>query len=678
MRTKVTLVLIFLNVALFFFIFKFERHWRTEAAFLESRRRVLGAETADIRSIAVRSAAAGGSYQLERKRDGWSLTSPLDWPANPNAVSSIISELQLLDHETSFGTKGLAKIGQSLADYGLDHPKLTVAFTSGDPAGPGGPPPPTILRIGDTSKDGNRAYLLSPDGATIHVVGRSLLDRLTQPLDQLRADSLLTVPVFEARSLRVETANPDQVRGTAGGGARVRIRRENSARWTFDTPITARASKAAVEVVIGQLNGMHPKTFNPPAPATLPSVAPALRVALEGNGRYETLFLGEPVPPAATPAPTPAPAPARPPAPATETEYYAQLENRSALFTVMVPNDLIEKLRNAPEKLRETRILDFDVPAVTSITLGSPAQPTAAPVTLQRLEIAANAAESGAWQVVRRGEGTQGPQTTAAERAAVQALLERLGQLAARAFVSDNPSSAELENWGFNRPEREITLTLARPAGGAVAPGGPAAAAANTTVVLRLGTDAARRVYARAGSATEPGSSIYAVDVNLARDFPVEASAWRDRTIPLVPANGRITALKFTELASQRVVLETALEAGGQPPAAAGAPNPEAVLKAVKLLPQLRARRFRAEPFSSEDRTWKFQLELKISLPGGTAAEQVETRTLFLSERQGGAEQLAGTKEAEFTFELEQPLLDALWPLLEGQRDPGPAPAPTK
>ena len=29
MRTKVTLILVFLNVALFLFIFKFERGWRT-------------------------------------------------------------------------------------------------------------------------------------------------------------------------------------------------------------------------------------------------------------------------------------------------------------------------------------------------------------------------------------------------------------------------------------------------------------------------------------------------------------------------------------------------------------------------------------------------------------------------------------------------------------------------
>ena len=86
MRTKVTLVLVFLNVALFFFIFKFERNWRTERASLEARRRVLGPEAADIRSLTVRN-PAGVLYTLNRAGETWQLAQPLDWPANPAAVS---------------------------------------------------------------------------------------------------------------------------------------------------------------------------------------------------------------------------------------------------------------------------------------------------------------------------------------------------------------------------------------------------------------------------------------------------------------------------------------------------------------------------------------------------------------------------------------------------------------
>ena len=96
MRTKVTLVLIFLNVALFFFIFKFERNWRTEAASREARRRVLGPEAADIRTLEVRNIAPGASFSLQRNRDTWLLTKPVEWPANPHAASAISTTTNLI------------------------------------------------------------------------------------------------------------------------------------------------------------------------------------------------------------------------------------------------------------------------------------------------------------------------------------------------------------------------------------------------------------------------------------------------------------------------------------------------------------------------------------------------------------------------------------------------------
>eukprot|EP01034_Spumella_vulgaris_P015987 gene15987-20424_t len=130
MRTKVTLVLLFLNVALFFFIFKFERNWRTERASLEARHRVLGAEAADIRTLVVKN-PAGTVYALKRTGETWQLTAPLDWPANPAAVSLIVNDLQFLKDETSFAVADLKANGQSLADYGLEKPKLTVTFTAG-------------------------------------------------------------------------------------------------------------------------------------------------------------------------------------------------------------------------------------------------------------------------------------------------------------------------------------------------------------------------------------------------------------------------------------------------------------------------------------------------------------------------------------------------------------------
>ena len=115
MRTKVTLVLVFLNVALFFFIFKFERAWRTDEQMRDVSRRVLGPEVFDLRSLTVTAAAPGASFSLDRRNGKWWLVQPLEWPASEPAANSIVQALQLLENENSFPTKDLAKNGMSLA-----------------------------------------------------------------------------------------------------------------------------------------------------------------------------------------------------------------------------------------------------------------------------------------------------------------------------------------------------------------------------------------------------------------------------------------------------------------------------------------------------------------------------------------------------------------------------------
>ena len=667
MRTKVTLVLIFLNVALFFFIFKFERNWRTEAASREARRRVLGPEAADIRSLEVTSTAVGGSFSLERTRDTWFLTKPLDWPANPHAASTIVHELQLLEHETAFAVADLPKNNLSLADYGLEKPKIIVTFSSRDPAVPGGAPRPTTeLRIGDTTKDGKRLYVLSPDRQRVHIVNRSLVDSLSIPLEQLRADTLLSVRVFEARSLRVvQTASADPARGgTPAPGMRVTVRRDGT-RWTFEAPHTARASKTAVELVINELNALRAKSF--PSAAPSPAAAPVLRITIEGNNRHETFFIGEPVTAAATALsrPTePRGEPAASPALIT-TEYYAQLEGRNAIFTVAMSPQLLDALRNAQTALRETRILEFDASAVTKIELSSPMQPNQALLTLQRLEPppgqAANVAPP--WQIVRRGDGAQGPQTLPADRGAVQRLLEQLSLLSAKTFKSDAPTGADLEEWGFNRPSREIALTLA---------------GSTTPLVLRIGTDANRSAfYARVGTPTDAGTSIYQISPEIEQYLQLSPPAWRDRAVtePL-PATARINAFKLTDLESKQVLFETAVDATGEPSTAPR--DPKAVKDVITALRALRAKEFVPGGFAEritaagDERPWRFQLDAAITLPGAAGAEQARTLTLFFTERLGGTQMFAGSKELDTVFSLEQPLVDALWSLAYGSRDPGP------
>ncbi|MBI5381640.1 MAG: DUF4340 domain-containing protein [Opitutae bacterium] len=646
MRTKVTLVLLFLNVALFFFIFYLRPQWLTEERLKETRSNVLPSEAANIQALEI--VAGTQTVRLVKRGETWALTQPFDWPANPHAVSPILNALQFLKHETSFAVADLAKNGQSLASYGLEKPTLTVTIVTGAPAG--AEPPRLTLRIGDTTKDGNRLYVLSPDGKRIHVVERSLAESLTLPLEQLRSDELLTIQVFEVRSfnLEVRAANPQSV----SPANRIRLRHDGN-RWLFETPITARASKTATELAIKDLNGLRVKSFvpQPPAPELNPATSPTLRVTLEGNNRRETLLLGGQLPAAPTAAGA---------KPADAHEFYGQMEARegkpSVIFTVLVKDDLIKALRKAQDELRERRLFEFEPAAVTAITLRAPDAPE---LMLQRLESAAGS-ESTPWQIVRR-DGAQAPVTQPADRGAVQRLLEKLGQLAARDFLNDAPTSADIEGWGFNRPVREIAVTTAN-AGSAAAP---------VTTTLKIGVGPARGATAFASFGNPP--YVYAIDAEILRDLPVELRAWRDRRLRELPAGAQITGLKLTEPATKAVLLEKTL--------APATPPDAAVQKLLEPLRSLRAQAFVADRFTptanvaGEERPWKYQLDLTVTLVGGASA-QTTTSTLFFTERLGGGTQLAGSPDLDAVFEIEQPLLDALWTITYGPHDPGPVTSP--
>jgi hypothetical protein len=627
MRSKVTLVLLFLNVALFFFIFYFERDWRIERATREARRRVLGAEAANIRELEVVSTVPGASFSLEKRGDAWFLTKPVEWPANPNAVSPILNQLQFLERVTSFSTRDLEKNGQKLADYGLEQPRLTLSFSSGEP-GAVSAHNSTVLRIGDTPKLGDLLYLLSPDGEQIDVVSRSLVDSLSVPFDELRLDTVFTIQVFEAQSLNLQTAAPSSVR--------IRLDRDReSGRWMFRTPVNARAGKNATELTINALDGLRVKSFvlqNPPPSA--PAASPLLRVTIEGNNRHETLFVGSPSD--------------------GDNDYYAQLEDRGAIFTVSIPAKLMDTLRNAPDELRDRQILDFDPGSITSISLSALNQPELA---LQRLESPTPGHDAG-WQITRRGGGAQGSQTLPADAGAVQHLIEQLETLSALRFQSDAPTNADIEGWGFNRPEREIKLTLR---------GTPA-----TEVTLQIGLPTKRENVAYARIAGLP--SVYAIEPDILRDTSAKPLAWRERLLSALPASARITSVSLTNVADNAVIYTHKLgdtDTWDSALAAETAPRREAILKLIAQLRTLRAASFVEDGFpdkvfaAGEVRSWKYRLDATVSLPGGNGPAQVTTITLWLAERTGGTEQLAGSKEFGAVFAIEQPLLDALFTLTQ-------------
>lgn len=644
MRTKVTLGLLFLNVALFFYIFYVDPHGASPET---AGRRVFGPEAAAIQSLKI--SAGSAVIALEHRNEGWSLTQPFNWPANEFAVRRILNELQFLESESSFSVAEVEENGQSLADYGLAEPRVVLTFVAA-PADPSSPLPEAVtVRVGSDTAVGNRLYVLSPDGHRIHVVRRSLADSLLVALPALRADTVFTIPVFEVRSFNLKSGGAN--------GPRIRLRRD-TARWAFEAPIVTRANKTATEIAINELNALRTRQFLDPAqfPADKTGLdASALRITLEGNNRRETLLLGKPIAPA---APNDATAD-------TPREYYAQLEDRTPVFTVAVSPTLFATLGSAQETLRDPSILDFDPASVSAITLTAPGQPE---LSLQRLETEPG---ENSWRIVQR-EQTAGLQTIPADPLLVERLLQRLALIKAQRFHSDAPSAADLENLGFNRPDRTVTLNYTS----SPLPGSPAQPT-TVTLQLSLGGRGGSAVYARLSNQ----SFVYEVSPDILNGLPVAARVYRDRLLRQLPAGASLSALRLAETVGNRVLYEHAL-APGETWEIAVAAEPASRRTAVEALlaqqRQLRASTFVRDDFPStilidgQERPWAYRLDATVTLSGGDG--QPVTHTLFFSERAGGSTQFAGSPELSVVFVPEQPLIDSLWTLIYADRDPGPIP----
>lgn len=640
MRSKVTVVLLFLNVVLFAYIYYFMV--LKDPGSLEARRRVLPAEIASLDSF-TRTARTGESVKLEKRDDGsWWLTAPYEWPANPNAVSRLHNELQFLEHATSFLVADLAKSDQTLADFGLAEPALTLDLTAAGKS--------YRLQIGADTRTGNRLYLLSPDGDRIHVVSRSLAESVGMPLADLRTDTLFTIPVFEVRSLNIQT-----------GPLKVRLRRDNAGRWGLETPILARANKANVEVTINALNSLTAKSFpDRPAADRTGLDSPDLGVTFEGNARRETLLIGQP---------------------AAEGEYYARFEDKDVVFTTAVPAQLLKDLRASQEALRDPRVLDFDPTTVTSLSLTAPGQPV---LSLQRLEATA---DGQGWQMVARNNGSA-PITLAADSTIVTNLLKKIHQLAARdhpqpdgqvkrGFLTDAPSAADLENYGFNRPEREISLGLST--------GGGLDGLAPSTLVLQIGVSPDRPGTAFARLTNPP--FVYEIVPDILDDTPVIARHYRHRLLRKLPEGALLTSVSLVDLTTNAPIYARKLKEGDKTWDAALAAEPEPARKALAgilgELTELRAAAFTADTFSPDhaetpegNRPWRYRLDYTVVFTGA----QETPASLFLTERLGGMTLVAGTADfGGVVFTVTQPLLDALFALTyTATQDPGPVvPEPT-
>ncbi len=611
MRYKFTILLVILNLGLFSLIFYLEKQAATIGAFERAKRLVFPpgfVEDSDRLEIEGRELTQ--NWALVRKMDQWFLDSPINWPANIYAVSRMVNQLKFLEWETRFSVGEIKKAGRSLADYGLEDPKAILSLSHGDKK--------KELKIGESTEIGKRLYILSPAEEEVYVVNRELLQSITVDLQDLRSQNIFDIPLFEVRSISIQITAPSNLK--------VRLAR-NDKNWVFESPIQTEADSQRVMNTINRLTGLKVIDFQGTDRAQEISANPSLRITLEGNNRRQTLLVGEEL---------------------TEDErkiYFARMDGNPTVFTLAAAP--INDLRDVQESLRNKSFVDINPLALTSIEIVM----SNTSVELQKLE-------TGTWQVLQ-SNNTGDLSTWTADPQLLNEVISALHEMEAVQFISDAPSAADLEKYGFNDPQRRVVLQTQD----------------KTTLLIGDLDSESELLFAK----MTDSPTIYKIKKDILHLLKTRALYYRLRVLEELPQGARVQRISLTDTVNETIVFDKEIDLSNESWSLVLKEYPEkkqkAILELIDTVRKFEVKEYIRNEFSSrfelgdKEFPWIFRLDVEIHLPGGNE-DRMQNRTFSFSERLGGTTQIGGSPDADVVFSINQNLIDSLFELTFEQKSP--------
>lgn len=614
MRKQLTVILILLNLVVVAVFYLFERPGRSGD--LTDTRKIFGEEAVDIDYIRISGGSLGPDRILKKEENTWHLTSPIEWPANFFAVGRILNQISFLEKETSFLVSELQAAGRDLASYGLEEPQMKLEFGKGIAR--------TSITIGSSTEVGNRVYILSPDQKEIMVIQRGLFDSLLVNLGNLRSQSVFDITLFEVNTISLQKSYPSPLR--------VRISRFED-EWRFEIPFKTRADRAEVEMVINGLNSLSVQNFetNPEPDLSIYGLAnPKLTLTIEASDKRQTILVGKQLE-------------------GTEGDalYYAKGSDNGTIFTI--PGLLIDQnLSNAQEELRERQFVKFDPNSLSTIEITQSNRS----VSLQKLE-------TGTWQVIRR-EDDGSVTADVADTKNLADMMSTLYTLRAQNFISDAPSNADLENYGFTDPQRTIQLKGGTPL---------------KLLVGDLIEDNSRHAYAK----LEEEPFIYEIDTSILSEFHTRPFNYRLRILHKEPEDAKLVGMTIQDLGTDTIVYNAVLnEVTPTWDAIATADQPdeegrESLLSLVSRSKSIEARDFIEDGFDKVP--WKYRLDMQFESSDNSDTSPWTTQ-LWVTERLTGTNTIGGIKSEGGVFYTTQAFTDAFFKLTFARFDPGPEPEP--
>ena len=396
MRWQTTAVLAAFLLALGTFFYLYEVRWgpaREEAAARKGR--LFAADTKDVTEIVIKRPE--DTVRLKREGDNWEMLEPLRARGSRPAVDETLANLMTAKIDREITAKP-----ESLVDFGLDKPAADVTLMLKDGKTLG-------VTLGAKTPTGVWVYARERDKPAVFVLGESVLRDSTRPLADFRDRSVLA---FDPKAVTgFEVVLPDET---------LAVENADGA-WRLTKPTAQRADTETITDFLDKLNAQKAREFvadSPPSRAPYGLERPTRVTIHTGRDKdrvSRSLLLGK-VDPA-------------------KKGIYAMRPDEPTVLLVG------EELWNAVPKnvavLRNRTLVEVDRDKVTRLQIeGSKGM----------VEIAR---EGDQWKIVA-------PEPLATDQVEVGAVLSRVRELRAQAFLSDDASGI---GKFLAKPEVKLTFT---------------------------------------------------------------------------------------------------------------------------------------------------------------------------------------------------------------------------
>lgn len=319
-------------VALFTFIYFFERHHRSAGTKSDTPARLLTLRATEVTNMVVRRT---NQFVLRADRTNvtWNITLPFFYPGQPFAVEKLLRSLEELTPHTHLTQDELNAQKRSLAEFGLDPPAASLILQHQGQR--------TELHLGSKTAIGDQVYLALAHSPGVYVVGADLLAMLPRTANDWRDTAL--VNLTESNLDRIEVR-------TAARSFAIEVDPTNKVLY-LSKPTRARASVPKVEALIRKVASAQTLQFvtdDPRADLDAFGLRPpeAELVLGLGTNDLQVVQFGKSL---------------------TNDPAVVYARRLAQTNIVLVPRNVLEALQTSHAELRDRHLLSFAPAAVDAI-----------------------------------------------------------------------------------------------------------------------------------------------------------------------------------------------------------------------------------------------------------------------------------------------------------------------